>query len=897
MTQHDELEWKTRRSRIDPKLKSSGWEIVRGDQGNPIPQSATALTEVPTDNGPADYALATHGGLRGIAEAKKVGVEPQEVLKQAERYARGLTDTGFSIDGYGVPLLYSSNGEIIWFRDVRHELNAARKIAQFHTPGAVDEMLARDLNDGLSALGHLPTGDEGTLRPYQWEAVAAVEATIAARKRQMLVAMATGTGKTRLMVSQIYRLMKAGVAKRVLFLVDRRALAAQAVREFASFEAEPGLKFNKIYEVYSQRFQTGDFGEDEKFNPSVLPQSYLTDPTGKEAFVYVSTIQRMAINLFGRGAAFGGEDEDDIQEEEDGLDIPIHAFDLIVADECHRGYTSAELSVWRGTLDHFDAIKIGLTATPAAHTKTYFNDVVFRYEYERAVREGYLVDYNVVAVESDVKMNGVFLQTGANVGQVDPKTGVEQLDRLEDEREYDATDVERKITSPDSNRKILEELKTYSLAHEERYGRFPKTLIFAVNDIPHTSHASQIVTLAREVFGRGDAFVQKITGKVDRPLQRIREFRNRPTPAIVVTVDLLSTGVDIRDLEYIVFLRPVKSRILFEQMLGRGTRRGDWYAPDKSHFTVFDCFGGTLIEYFRTATAITFEPPDKPSRTIEQIIQDIWDNRDRDYNVRCLVKRLQRIDKEMSGEARELFAAFVPDGDLRRYAADLSDHLRRDFTAEMQLLRDQSFQGLLISYPRPPKSFTIGYDVEDTVTSQFLIKGADGKEYKPEDYLVAFERFVRENPDHIEAIRVLLDRPRDWSTDALGELKTKLTRAPQRFTLDNLEHVHRAHYGKALVDIISMVKHAADENQPLLTADERVRLAVLKISIGRDLTDEQRAWLNRIRQHLVQNLTISKDDFESVPVLDRAGGWGVADRAFKGQLETMIRELNEAVAA
>ena len=251
----------------------------------------------------------------------------------------------------------------------------------------------------------------------------------------------------------------------------------------------------------------------------------------------------------------------------------------------------------------------------------------------------------------------------------------------------------------------------------------------------------------------------------------------------------------------------------------------------------------------------------------------------------------------MSGEARELFAAFVPDGDLNAYARSLPERLRHDFTLEMELLRNQAFQDLLVRYPRPPRTFTIGYDVEDTVTSQFLVKGADGKEYKPEDYLVAFERFVRENPDHVEAIRVLLDRPRDWSTDALSELKAKLTRAPQRFTLDNLERVHKEHYGKALVDIISMVKHAADEKHPLLTAEERVRLAVVKVGADRDLSEEQRAWLERIREHLVQNLSISKDDFASVPVLDRAGGWGVANRVFQGQLDEIIRRLNEAVAA
>jgi type I restriction enzyme R subunit len=187
----------------------------------------------------------------------------------------------------------------------------------------------------------------------------------------------------------------------------------------------------------------------------------------------------------------------------------------------------------------------------------------------------------------------------------------------------------------------------------------------------------------------GNAFVQKITGSksVDRPLQRIREFRNRPQPGIAVTVDLLSTGVDIPDLEFIVFLRPVKSRILFEQMLGRGTRKGERF-PDKSHFTVFDCFDGTLLEYFRKATGITEELPAPPSRTIVEIIDDVWNNRERHYNVRCLVKRLHRIDKEMAGAARADFAAFVPDGDLARFARGLASALQADFVGVMNTLRD-----------------------------------------------------------------------------------------------------------------------------------------------------------------------------------------------------------------
>src|SRR5262249_33842171 len=201
-----------------------------------------------------------------------------------------------------------------------------------------------------------------------------------------------GTGKTFMAVNQIYRLMKAGVAKRILFLVDRRALAAQAIRAFASFEAEPGLKFDKIYEVYSQRFQRDDFDDEEPFDPQILPSSYLVSPQVGHAFVYVCTIQRMMVNLFGRYALFSADaaNEDPIDSDADVLDIPTHAFDLVIPAEVHRGYTASELAIWRQTLDHFDALKIGLTATPAAHTMTYFNDLVFRYEYERAVREGYL---------------------------------------------------------------------------------------------------------------------------------------------------------------------------------------------------------------------------------------------------------------------------------------------------------------------------------------------------------------------------------------------------------------------------------------------------------------------------------------------------------------------------
>jgi type I restriction enzyme R subunit len=889
-----EPEWQTRKRRIDPRLDSAGWSMpAKGRIGI---DRAHRLEEFATAEGPADYALFVGDQPLGIVEAKRVSLGPEGVLTQAERYSRGFVSSPFNFDGMRVPFVFSSNGEKIWFRDVRDSRNLSREIAQFHTPSALRELLERDFGEACARLRALPN-DHHRLRPYQKEANTEIEEAIAGRKRHMLVAMATGTGKTFTMVNEVYRLMKSGVAKRILFLVDRRSLAAQATRAFAAYEPERGLKFDQIYEVYSQRFRSSEL-EGEPFDPKVLPTGYLTMPSSRHAFVYVCTIQRMAINLLGRNAVPGLPGEEEVDEDAEQIpDIPIHAFDLVIADECHRGYTSQEISVWRSVLDYFDAIKIGLTATPAAHTTGYFTEVVYRYEYEQAVREGFLVDYNAVKIRSDVRINGVFLKEGDPVSMVDPETGVEQMDLLEDERQFDSTEVEARVTAPDSNHRILQEVKRYADEHERDHGRCPKTLIFAVHDLPHTSHADQLVRLARKVFGRGESFVQKITGRVDRPLQRIREFRNRPEPGIVVTVDMLSTGVDIPDLEFIVLLRPVKSRILFEQMLGRGTRKGELH-PDKSHFTVFDCFDGTLLEYFRNSTAITADAPAPLARTIPQIVEDIWANRDRDYNTRVLVKRMQRVAKAMSGEAVPLFVRFIPDGDLGRFAKDLPSRLGRDFVATMQVLRDADFQELLLNYPRPRRAqFLVAAGYADHVSSEELLRDPMGRTYKPEDYLAAFGRFVRDARDQVEAIGILLDRPQEWSPRALTELRSRLTYAPEHFTEERLRQAHERCYHKALVDLISMVKHAAAEEQPLLTAEERVDRALAKITDGKEISDDQLAWLDRIRAHLISNLSIEQEDFEIIPALNRDGGWGVANRIFQGRLADLLRDLNATIAA
>jgi len=893
----EELEWQTRRDRINKKLNALKpvWKIIKHrERLDTSTLDHHAVEEYPTANGPADYALFVKGKLLGIIEAKKVTVSPQNVLEQAKRYSKGAFGGTGNWHGYRVPFLYATNGEVIWFIDIRNEKNISRQIANFHTADALEEFFENDRANGLAWLANNPVDIEG-IRPYQEEAISAIEEAIAKGKRSMLIAMATGTGKTFLTVSHIYRLLTSKAARRILFLVDRRALAAQAVREFATFVTPQKNKFNQEYEVYSQRFRRDDLEDDKPFDPKVLPDSYLRSPQMTHTFVYVSTIQRMTINLFGPEYAFPQNQSDpDYEDDAEKIDVPIHAFDVIIADECHRGYTASETAIWRQVLNHFDAIKIGLTATPALHTLSLFKEVIYRYTTEEAIFDGWLVDYEAVKIKSDVRMKGAFLKEGEHVGVIDTTTGIETYDQLEDEREFPTEEIEVKITSPDSNRKIIWEIAKYAYKHEEDTGRFPKILIFAVNDLPHTSHADQIVKICREEFGQGDDFVQKITGSpsVDRPLQKIREFRNRPNPKIVVTVDMLSTGVDIPSLEFIVFMRPVKSRILWVQMLGRGTRKCD--VINKSHFTIFDCFDGTLIEYFKNTTDFEVQLPEKEPIPIALVIENIYQNIDRDYFVKVLVKRLHRINRAMSSNAREKFARYIPDGDVGKFAEKLPDKIRNDFTNTMKLLRDKDFQDLLLNYERAKRSFLIGYEIEDDVSSEVMIPfGSDYQ--KPEDYLDSFARFVRQNPEQIEAIRVLLERPKDWKTEALKELREKL--ALNKFPEIELRKAHRLVYNKVLADIISMVKHAARAEEPIYSAEERVDRALQRVTADKTFTEEQMKWLGYIREHLIENLTIDLKDFDYIPVFERHGGKAIANKVFDNKLETLIAEINYAIAA
>ncbi|BAQ60381.1 type I restriction-modification system [Geminocystis sp. NIES-3708] len=914
--QQMESEATTRKNRIDQILSALGWNIV--DYTPDLDSSQLVnhgVREYPLTTGRADYVLFVNGLLVGIIEAKKILIEPLSALEQAKRYSKGAFEGIGNWEGYRVPFLYSSNGQLIYFLDVREKFNLAREISSFHTPNGLAELLKRKVSFSFEWLENNPIEQNEHLRPYQVEAIASIEKAIAEGRRELLVAMATGTGKTFMIVSSIYRLLVSKRVKRVLFLVDRRALAAQAVRAFASFSTPNGKKFDQEYEVYSQQFQQEDFGEEDKFNSKVLPNKYLTDPSEVHTFVYVSTIQRMKLNLFGNANnhvilndseeserfldkfkkteksenVIVTDDSGDC-EFEDGVEqlpIPIHAFDLIISDECHRGYTASENGYWRRVLDHFDAIKIGLTATPAIHTLNLFKEVVFRYSTEQAIADGYLVDYEQVNINSEVTINGAFLREGEMVTRVDQETGENFYDQLEDEREFNATDIERKITVPDRTRKIIQEIAKYAEQHEQETGRFPKILIFACNDLEHTSHANQVVSICKEVFNRGDDFVQKITGKVDRPLQKIREFRNRPKPAIAVTVDLLTTGIDIPAIEFVVFMRFVKSRILWVQMLGRGTRLCK--DIDKTHFKVFDCFNGSLVEYFADTTDFRFVPPRQQAMPLSQLVGNIIYDVDRERHLDMLNRRLHRVDRSIATEAREQLDLYLNGASNKGLARTFQDLFDEQPEEALSLLQDQEFIDFLEDYPRRRATFLIAEEVEDTVTSEVVVQGQ-----KPEDYLTAFYRFVEENSEQIEALQILRQRPQDWGVEALEELRSKLKE--HRFTEDNLQRAYKLVHQKALADIISLIRSAFDHSYPVYTAEERVERAIASVTDGKQFTDEQLEWLGYIKQHLIQNLSIDLDDFEYAPIFELHGGKIKAQQVFFQDLQDLVKILNHQIA-
>lgn len=871
---------------IDERLRRAGWEadsqVLRYQAGaRPVAGRNLAIAEWPTQNGPADYVLFAGLTAIGVIEAKRKAKDVPGALEQARRYARGLEikhDEVFPEGGpwgdFQVPFLYATNGRPwfrqletksgIWHLDVRRATNLPRALMGWPTPEGLKDELKHDLDAAKSKLKAESPGDLPGLRPYQVKAIRAVEDALAADKRRVLVAMATGTGKTRTFIGLIYRLVKSGRFRRILFLVDRNALGTQAATAFKTEFVEGTQRFSDIFNI--------------KDLEDLKPE--------RETRLHFATVQAVAKRLFQ-----GGED--------DTPELHVDDYDCIVVDECHRGYTldkemsEAELtfrnqddylSVYRRVLDFFDAVKIGLTATPALHTSEIFDEPVYHYTYREAVVEGYLTDMEPpIAITTRLAHDGIHFAVGEQVAAWNPVQEKFDFLKLPDEVDFEVEAFNRQVVTENFNRVVCEQLA------EHIDPSLPgKTLIFCATD----AHADLVVKLMSEAFekkyGAVDAdAVKKITGASDRPLELIRRYRNEKLPSVVVTVDLLTTGVDVPSICNLVFLRRVRSRILYEQMIGRATRLyrdGDF---TKEYFRVFDAVDlYSALEPYSAMRPVVANPQVTFVQLADEL-RTVKDARAREGVAEQFVARLQRKKRAYrEGDAAQLFEAAAGgpiDEVVKTLAESTADELAKWLSAHGQVaaLLDQ------VSGERMPVYISDHPDELHSVTRGF----GPGRE-KPEDYLEGFSRYLNANRNTIDALKLVMQRPRELTRNELKKLKLALDTAG--YPEAQLRAAYKATKNEDIAaSIMGFIRQRA-LGEPLKPYSQRVDEALQRVLRSRAWSEPQAQWLKRIARAIKENEVIDRPLFDE-GAYQAQGGFARIDKVFDGKLAEVVAELQEEV--
>ena len=875
------------RELIDAQLRAAGWEVdsktLRYANGaRPIKSRNRAIAEWPTETGPADYVLFV--GLTAIAavEAKRSNIDVSSYLQQAKRYSRGFKASAECMmpdENYGasaefrVPFVFSTNGKAflrqlehlsgIWFADVRQSRAPGRALPGWYTPDGLASLLKRDQQQAEAALKAAPFQYGVALRPYQIAAIQAVEAGIEAGQRAMLLAMATGTGKTKTCIVLLYRLLKAQRFKRVLFLVDRSALGEQASDDFNDSRMENLQSFADTFGIKTP-------------NNSV---------NGLETSVHIATVQSMVKRLL-----FASEDQSAPS---------VDAYDCIVVDECHRGYLldremdDVELSFrseddyiskYRRVLDYFDAVKIGLTATPALHTSTIFGTPIFNYGYREAVIDGYLVDYEPpYLIHTELSTRGIHWQQGDVVRRFDASAHQIELYTTPDALDFEVDEFNRKVITIPYNEAVCA-----ALAEEIDPELKQKTLIFCVSN----SHADLVVDLLKKAFAKkygsvDDDAVQKITGAADKPAELIRRYKNAALPNVAVTVDLLSTGIDVPAICNIVLLRRVASRILFDQMLGRATRLCD--AIGKEYFRVFDAVG-----IFATLQNLTAMQPVAASSkiTYTQLTQEL--SRHSDSAVLALVRdqfiaKLQRKRHHMTRSALLEFEAHTG----QTPAAFISTI--RAMTPSAAAAHVAQFPNLGEILDRPFVGLTEPIFVSEHADQVLRIERGFGASVRPEDYLATFGEFVRSQSNQIPALMVLLTRPRSLTRAQLKELSRVFDAAG--FNELRLSTARREmHQQEIAAKLIGYIRQAAI-GDALVPYSERVDRALSKILTSRRWSGPQSEWLRKIAAQTKADTVVDQSVLDDEDLLFKRDGGGFTrlNRIFNGELSQILEAFNDAL--
>lgn len=883
------MNWNEAQTRrlIDEQLRKAGWEAdtqsLRYSKGTrPVKGRNIAISEWPTNSafvekGYVDYAFFTGERLVALMDAKRASEDVASTIDvQVKDYATHIReeDKKYIVGTWGayqVPFLMASNGRAyleqlrtksgIWFLDARDNTNLPYPIRNWFSPSDLEEKLKQNIGEANIALAECddsfmtdPTGLN--LRDYQIKAINKATEAIVAGKQTALLAMATGTGKTRTALGLIYKLLEARRFRRVLFLVDRVSLGSQAMDKFKDVKLRDALTLDEIYELKDI--------DDNEINPDTK--------------VSICTVQGLLKRTI-------------LAE---NPDLMPGAFDLIIVDEAHRGYildremTEEEIlydsqddymSKYKKVIEYFDAVKIALTATPALHTTEIFGEPVFTYSYREAVIDGWLVDHDPpYIINTDFIANDAQFKKGETIAKYDPNTN-ELINGLvlDDEMDFDVSEFNRKIVLPDNTRKVLEEIS----GHINPEGR-EKTLIFAVND----AHADRIVDTLREIYkpyGISNDAILKITGKTaggnkKKILQIIKQFQNNQEPNIAVTVDLLTTGIDVLTICNLVFMRKVNSRILFEQMMGRATRP----CPEigKTHFNIFDA-----VRVYEDLEPTSTMKSVSVNKSMAELLEDLFrpDSANKQPIKDRVLAKLQRKNNDLTDEQKYEVSERLGGKTVKTYVKELKSYTEEAFIQRCQ--QDADFL-LWIDGLKGKKHGHYYSDKEDTLLE--TTRGYGNTE-KPEDYLEAFTAFVNENRDRIEAIRIACTKPSDLTRAQLRALRLELDKAS--FTESSLnEAASNVKNERIVADIIAYVRQAV-LNTPLFNHEDRVKAAFARLIAAHHFNKMQLDLIEKIKTYMLHESILNMETFEA-PAFKSEGGFDRFNKKLNGQLIEIIREIN-----
>lgn len=871
---------------IDAQLQEVGWQAdsirLKYSQGTrPEKGKNIAIAEFPTDKGNADYALFAGLKLVGIVEAKPEHKDISAIIgNQCKDYATHIKSehSEYIISQWGayqVPFVFATNGRKylkqletksgIWFLDTRRNDNIPKALQSWKSPQGLLEDLEKDIEKANQKLAETPYNllrdkDGLNLREYQIKTVETTERELLKGKSSILLSMATGTGKTRTLLAMIYRFLKTQRFKRILFLVDRTSLGEQAHDVFKEVRLEDLQTLDNIYNIKGL--------EDKNIE--------------RETKIHLSTVQAMVKRILYN----------------EGEYIPsVSDYDLIIIDEAHRGYTLDKemaddemefrnqddfVSKYRSVIDYFDAVKIAVTATPALHTTEIFGKPVFEYSYREAVLDGFLVDYNLPhQIITQLRKEGIHYQKGDTIQIFDPeKNEITDFSEIEDELDFDIEQFNKKIIVEDFNRVVLNEI-AQDLDPEGQ----GKTLIFAVDD----QHADLIVKILKEIYaeqGIDNDAVKKITGSIGdkkRVSEAIKQFKNERYPNIAVTVDLLTTGIDVPEITSLVFLRRVKSRILFEQMLGRATR----LCPkiNKENFEIYDPVGvfESIVDFTKMTPVAA-----NPSASFEDIISGIDHNNEassvKKY-VNQLIGRLQRRVKNIVKQDEDYFLNLQ-----KTTPQEFIRELKEQPIDEVKIFIQNHKKAIEFLFHSKSKSnhYKIISDKTDQVAERY--QGYGGAEQRPEDYIEAFRTFITENQNRIAALNILCTRPKELTRNELKSLRLEMEQAG--YSIREINHAwNKAKNVDITTDIIGIVRTLALGNA-LVDYAVRLENAFKKLKTHRQFTKIEEKWLDRIEKYLVKEQFIDHESFNT-GAFKNEGGYEKINKAFKNQLDEIVDELKE----